>query len=212
MKKDLTELVFILDKSGSMSGLESDTIGGFNSFVEKEKKEEGEAVLSTILFNQNINVIHDRIDINDVKELTEEDYFTSGCTALLDAVGTTIKSIMKIHNELKDEAPANTLFVITTDGLENASKEYSYSQIKKMISAQQEKGWKFIFLGANIDSIKEARSLGIDEDNAVDYMNDGRGIRTNYNSIVKAARSLREKGKIESSWKEDIERNNRRKR
>ena len=206
MKENLTELVFILDKSGSMSGLEKDTIGGFNSFIKKQKEEAGDAILSTILFSDRFDVLHDRINIKEVKELTDKDYFASGCTALLDAIGYSIKHIMKVHNELNDEEkPSKTLFVITTDGYENSSKEFSYSTIKKLIEERREAGWEFIFLGANIDSVKEAETLGIDKDFAVNYNCDTEGVDINYKALSKAVASMRETGKIKSSWRESID-------
>lgn len=206
MKENLTELVFILDKSGSMSGLEKDTIGGFNSFIKKQKEEAGDAILSTILFSDCFDVLHDRINIKEVKELTDKDYFASGCTALLDAIGYSIKHIMKVHNELNDEEkPSKTLFVITTDGYENSSKEFSYSTIKKLIEERREAGWEFIFLGANIDSVKEAETLGIDKDFAVNYNCDTEGVDINYKALSKAVASMRETGKIKSSWRESID-------
>ena len=206
MKENLTELVFILDKSGSMSGLEKDTIGGFNSFIKKQKEEAGEAILSTIVFSDRCDVLHDRVNIKEVKELTDKDYFASGCTALLDAIGYSIKHIMKVHNELNDEdKPSKTLFVIKTDGYENSSKEFSYPTIKKLIEERRESGWEFIFLGANIDSVKEAETLGIDKDFAVNYNCDTEGVDINYKALSKAVASMRETGKIKSSWRESID-------
>lgn len=164
MNKNLTELVFIIDKSGSMSGLENDTIGGFNSLIEKQKKETGKAIVSTILFSDVIDVIHDRLDINQVPNLTNKDYFICGCTALLDAIGQTLTRIIHVHENLnEDEQPGKTLFIITTDGMENSSKEYSYKKIKELINLAKEKyNYEFIFLGANIESEEEASKLGID--------------------------------------------------
>ena len=162
MKKGLTELVFILDRSGSMGGLESDTIGGFNGMLGKQKKEEGEANITTVLFDDEVEVVHDRFPIEVVKPLTEEDYYVRGCTALLDAVGSTVKKMENIQKRLPEEMKAEKIiFVITTDGQENASQEYSYKMVKSMIEQQQEKGWQFIFMGANIDAAKEAESIEI---------------------------------------------------
>lgn len=166
MRENLTELVFILDRSGSMSGLESDTIGGFNSMIAKQQKEEGEAIVSTVLFDDVTDVIHDRVPIGDIKKLTEEDYFVRGCTALLDAVGGAIHHIGNVHKYAREEdRPTKTLFVITTDGLENASRNYSFKDVKKMIERQKEKyNWEFLFLGANIDAIEVAGNMGISRD------------------------------------------------
>ncbi|MBR3601962.1 MAG: VWA domain-containing protein [Lachnospiraceae bacterium] len=181
MKKGLTELVFILDRSGSMSGLESDTIGGFNGMLMKQKKEEGEVNVTTILFDDAIEVIHDRFSLDVVKPLTAEDYYVRGCTALLDAVGSTVKKVENIQRRLPEEMKAEKIiFVITTDGQENASHEYTYKMVKEMIEKCQEIGWEFIFLGANIDAVKEASNLGIREKRAVTYRNDSRGVQLNY--------------------------------
>ena len=157
MKKNLTELVFILDRSGSMAGLESDTIGGFNAMIEKQKKEPGNALVSTVLFDHERKVIHDRQDIQQVEPMTDRDYYVGGCTALLDAVGCAIHHIGNVHKYAREEdRPEKTLFVITTDGMENASRQYSYDKLKKLIRRQKEKyGWEFIFLGANIDAARE---------------------------------------------------------
>ena len=182
MRENLTELVFILDRSGSMSGLESDTIGGFNSLIKKQKKEEGEAVVSTVLFDDVSEVIHDRTPIEDVKKLTEKDYYVRGCTALLDAVGDAIHHIGNVQKYARDEdRPAKTLFVITTDGLENASRKYKIKDIKKMIKRQTQKyDWEFIFLGANIDAIEVAGNMGIKADRAANYHCDEVGTALNY--------------------------------
>ena len=181
MKKGLTELVFILDRSGSMGGLESDTIGGFNSLLMKQKKEEGEANVTTVLFDDQIEVVHDRFPIEVVRQLTEEDYYVRGCTALLDAVGSTVKMIENVQNRLPEEMKAEKIiFVITTDGQENASQEYTYNMVKKMIEKHQEEGWQFIFMGANIDAVREAENLGIRGKRAVTYRNDSKGVQLNY--------------------------------
>ena len=163
MKKNLTEMVFILDRSGSMHGLEKDTIGGFNSMIEKQKKEEGEAFVSTVLFDHEVEVLHDRVPLDKVEKMTEDDYEVGGCTALLDAVGGAIHHIGNVHKYIREEdVPEHTIFVITTDGMENASRKYTQKKIKKMIETQKEKyGWEFIFLGANIDAVKTARTYGI---------------------------------------------------
>ncbi len=181
MKKGLTELVFILDRSGSMGGLESDTIGGFNGMLGKQKKEEGEANVTTVLFDDQIEIVHDRFPISVVKPLTDDDYFVRGSTALLDAVGSTVKKIENIQKRLPEEMRAeNIIFVITTDGQENASQEYSSSMVKKMIEKNQEKGWQFIFLGANMDAVEEADKIGIRKTHAVSYKPTTKGVRLNY--------------------------------
>ena len=160
MKNGLTELVFILDRSGSMGGLESDTIGGFNGILQKQKKEEGEANVTTVLFDDQIEIIHDRFSIDIVKPLTDADYYVRGCTALLDAVGSNVKKVENIQNRLPEELRAEKIiFVITTDGQENSSQEYSSNMVKKMIEKNQEKGWQFLFLGANIDAVEEAEKI-----------------------------------------------------
>lgn len=181
MKKGLTELVFVLDRSGSMSGLESDTIGGFNSMLLKQKKEEGEANVTTVIFDDEIEIIHDRFPISVVKPLTDEDYFVRGSTALLDAVGSTVKKVENIQKRLPEELKAEkVIFVITTDGQENASQEYSHKMVKKMIETNQEKGWQFLFLGANIDAAAEAEKIGIRRSHAASYKNDAKGVKLNY--------------------------------
>lgn len=199
MKKGLTELVFILDRSGSMSGLETDTIGGFNGMLTKQKKEEGEANVTTVLFDDQIEVIHDRFPIEIVKPLTDEDYYVRGCTALLDAVGSTVKKIENIQKRLPEEMKAEkVIFVITTDGQENASREYSANMVKKMIEENQRKGWDFLFLGANIDAVQEAEKIGIRRTHAASYKNDSRGVQLNYQAtgnIISYMRSS--KGSVE---------------
>lgn len=213
MKKDLTELVFILDKSGSMSGLEKDTIGGFNSLIEKQKHESGEAIVSTILFSNEIEVIHDRINLLDVSKLTRNEYYVSGTTALLDALGFTISRIKHVHDNLKDEdRPEKTLFIITTDGMENSSEEFSYQKVKKLIDKMKENNkYEFIFLGANIDSVKEASRLGIDVDQAVNYKNDEAGIDINYKAISEAICGFRKEKTLSKKWRETIDSNYKRK-
>ncbi len=183
--KRLTEIVFILDRSGSMSDLVDDTIGGFNSMIKKQKDEEVNALVSTVLFDDKAVVLHDRIDISKVPEMTKKDYWARGTTALLDAVGSSIRHISNIHKYArKEDVPAKTMFVITTDGMENASKIYSLDKVKKMIKNQQNKyKWEFLFLGANIDAISAAREIGIDEDHAVEYKNDSRGTTVLYQTV-----------------------------
>ena len=182
MKQNLTELVFILDRSGSMQGLEGDTIGGFNAMIEKQKKEPGEAYVSTVLFDDRSEVLHDRIKVGEVRPITEREYYVQGCTALLDAIGGAIHHIGNIHKYARPEdVPEHTLFVITTDGMENASRRYTAPQVREMIQRQKEKyGWEFLFLGANIDAVETAGRFGIDADRAVDYVPDGRGTELNF--------------------------------
>ena len=193
MKKGLTELVFILDRSGSMGGLESDTIGGFNGMLGKQKKEEGEANVTTVLFDDQIEIIYDRFPISVVKPLTDDDYFVRGSTALLDAVGSTVKKIENIQKRLPEEMRAeNIIFVITTDGQENASQEYSANMVKKMIETNQEKGWQFLFLGANMDAVEEADKIGIRRTHAASYRPSPKGVRLNYEaagSVLSCMRS-----------------------
>lgn len=210
MKKGLTEMVFILDRSGSMGGLEKDTIGGYNSLIEKQKKEEGEALVSTVLFDHEQEVLLDREPLDKVRNMTEDEYYVRGCTALLDAIGGAIHHIGNIHKYAREEdVPEKTIFVITTDGLENASKRYSYRDIKKMIKRQEEKyGWEFLFLGANIDVAKESDRLGIREDRAVRYVNDSEGIELNYEVVgcaMSAMRCMPDSRKMDGSWKAKIE-------
>ena len=214
MRENLTEIVFIIDRSGSMNGLESDTIGGFNSMIAKQQKEEGEAIISTVLFDDKTDVIHDRVPIRDVKNLTEEDYRVRGCTALLDAVGGAIDHIGKIHKYArKEDRPAKTLFVITTDGLENASRYYSFKDIKRMIERQKEKySWEFLFLGANIDAIKVAANMGIGKDRVANYNCDETGTALNYQVLEKAVSCVRKCRSADMAetfaggvWKEDID-------
>ena len=207
MKKNLTELVFILDRSGSMAGLEDDTVGGFNSMVEKQRKLKGDAFISTVLFDGVSEVIHDRVAISEIKPLTREEYYVRGCTALLDAIGGAIHHIMNIHKYARDEdVPEHTMFVITTDGMENASREYSAERVKKMIEQQKEKaGWEFLFLGANIDAVGTAASFGIGADRAVDYRSDSTGTQLNFSVLSDAISSVRSSAPLKSDWKKRIE-------
>ena len=193
MRKGLTEIVFILDRSGSMSGLEADTIGGFNSLIAKQKKEEGEAYISTVLFDDVTEVLHDRRSLEQIKPLTKEDYYVRGCTALLDAVGGAIHHIGNVHKYARDEdRPEKTLFIITTDGQENSSKHYSYKQVKHMVERQKERyGWEFLFLGANINAVAEAERFGIRRDRAVNYHADCAGTAVNYRALSKAVSKVR---------------------
>ena len=207
MRKNLTEIVFILDRSGSMSGLEKDTIGGFNSMIEKQRKEPGEAYISTLLFDNETQVIHDRVSLDKVPALTEKDYFVRGCTALLDAVGGAIHHIGNVHKYArKEDRPEKTLFVITTDGMENASRTYTYDKVKAMITRQKEKyGWEFLFLGANIDAAKEAGRFGIAPERATNYHADTKGTNVIYETLSSAIGSYRSAPKMAENWKADIE-------
>ena len=207
MKKNLTELVFILDRSGSMQGLEKDTIGGFNSLIEKQKKVEGDALISTVLFASESKVIHDRIDVKDVKPMTENNYITGGCTALLDASGNAIHHISNIHKYArKEDVPEHTLFVITTDGMENASKTYTYPKVKKLIENQKEKyGWEFMFLGANIDAVNVASYMGIDGSRAVNFNCDSEGTELNYEVLNDTIGVLRKCSYVSADWKKRID-------
>lgn len=193
MRKGLTELVFILDRSGSMAGLESDTIGGFNAMIDKQKKEEGEAYISTVLFDDTAEVLHDREDIHKVEKLTDSQYYVRGCTALLDAVGDAIHHIGTVHRYCRDEdRPEKTLFVITTDGMENASHKYSYEDIKRKIERQKEKyGWEFLFLGANIDAAEVASHIGIGKERAVNYRSDSIGTQMHYRAVSETVSAYR---------------------
>ncbi len=205
MKNSITELVFILDASGSMAGLEADTIGGFNAMIEKQKKEDAPCYVSTILFNGESKVKHDREKLAEIKPLTDKDYVVGGCTALLDAVGGAIHHIGKLHKYFGESAPEHTMFVITTDGYENASHKYSSDAVKKMIARQKEKyGWDFIFIGANIDAVETAARYGIDEKNAVNYNADQKGTRIVYESIGKAVCQVRANAPLCADWSNDI--------
>lgn len=204
----MTELVFILDRSGSMSGLERDTIGGFNSMLEKQRKEPGDAVISTVLFDNETEVIHDRAAITDVPNLTDKEYYVRGCTALLDAVGGAIHHIGNVHKYArKEDVPEKTLFIITTDGMENASHRYTYDKVRYMIERQKERyGWEFLFLGANIDAAAEARRFGIDESMAVNYHCDKIGTALNYEVISEAISSVRAcAAPLTADWKKKID-------
>lgn len=206
MKKNLTELVFILDRSGSMAGLEGDTIGGFNAMIEKQRGEAGEALVSTVLFDNETEVIHDRIPLDKIPNLTAKEYYVRGCTALLDAVGGAIHHIGNIHKYARrEDVPEKTLFVITTDGMENASRRYTYEAVKAMIQRQQEKyGWEFLFLGANIDAAREAARFGIRADCAADYHADSKGTKTVYESVCQAVCQVRGSAPLNANWKEKI--------
>ena len=209
MNNNLTEIVFILDRSGSMAGLEDDTIGGFNAFVEKQKKTEGEAVLSAVLFSNDSEVIYDRVNIQKVEPMTDAQYRVGGCTALLDAIGGAVHHIKNVHKYAREEdRPAKTVFVITTDGMENASRAYTYDEVQRMVKHEQEKyGWEFLFLGANMDAIAAARSFGIREDRAVRYKRDRAGTALNYDVVGEAVSRFRFRGskEIDAGWSAPIE-------
>lgn len=207
MKKNLTELVFILDRSGSMSGLEADTIGGFNSMIEKQKKADGEALISTVLFDNVSEVIHDRVSIQDIQPMTDRDYTVRGCTALLDAIGGAIHHIGNIHKYARaEDVPEHTLFVITTDGMENASRHYTAERVKQMIERQKSRyGWEFLFLGANIDAVETAKRFGIGADRAVNYHSDSAGTQLNYEVLSEAICAVRGSAPLGPDWKKRID-------
>lgn len=211
MRKGLTEIVFILDRSGSMSGLEADTIGGYNSMLDRQKKEEGEAIISTVLFDDRSEVLHDRVPLEEMEHITEKEYYVRGCTALLDAVGGAIHHIGTVQKYAREEdKPEKTLFIITTDGMENASRQYGYKKVRKMVEEKKEKyGWEFLFLGANIDAIKVAGQFGIHSDHAVNYENDSEGTQLNYEVLSRAVSQVRANAcmpqALSASWKGDIE-------
>ena len=203
---NMTEMVFILDRSGSMSGLESDTIGGFNGMIEKQKKEEGTALVTTILFDDQYEILHDRLALSEVPKMTEKDYTVRGCTALLDAVGRTIRHISSIHKYARPEdVPAHTVFVITTDGMENASQKYSYDAVREMIEAKKKQGWEFMFIGANIDAAAEAARIGISRENAANYAADSIGTGTVFAAVSRNLGFVRKHGKNSANWQAEIE-------
>ncbi len=206
MNNNLTEIVFILDRSGSMAGLEDDTIGGFNAMVEKQKKEEGEALLSTVLFSNSSTVLYDRVDIKKIEPMTERQYQVGGCTALLDAIGSAVHHIANVHKYAREEdRPEKTIFVITTDGMENASQVYTYDEVQRMVKQEQEQyGWEFLFLGANMDAISAARSFGIRPDRAVRFRNDGAGTELNYEVVSEAVSCVRRRRSIAKDWSRPI--------
>ena len=212
MNGNMTELVFILDRSGSMSGLEDDTIGGFNGMLKKQKEESDSINVTTVLFDDKVDIIHDRFPISIVQPLTDKDYYVRGCTALLDAVGEAIHKIENVEEHLPESHKASkVIFVITTDGHENSSRNYSYSQIKKMIEAKKEAGWEFLFLGANIDAVGEAEKLGISRNRAVTYENDKEGVSLNYEVVGSAVRKAVSRKRsepaeslFEDDWAEEI--------
>ncbi len=207
MRKNLTEMVFILDRSGSMQGLEKDTIGGFNGMIEKQKKVEGEGLISTVLFDHESVVLYDRVNIRDIRPMTGADYTVRGCTALLDAIGGAIHHIGNVHKYARNEdIPEKTVFVIITDGMENASKHYTADRIKQMIERQKTKyGWEFLFLGANIDAVETAKHFGIEKERAVSYRSDSVGTELNYEVVSQAMCAMRCSAAIPDDWKERIE-------
>lgn len=206
MKKNCTELVFILDRSGSMAGLERDTIGGFNAMIEKQKKQEGECLVNTVLFSNDAEVIHDRVPLERIEPMTDRDYTVGGCTALLDAIGGAIRHISTVYKYARPEdVPEHTLFVITTDGMENASRRFSADEVRAMIERQKrEHGWEFLFVGANIDAVQTAKRFGIAEDRAVNYHADCKGTRVVYETLSKAVCSIRNSAPMGADWAADI--------
>lgn len=207
MKNNTTELVFLLDRSGSMAGLESDTIGGFNALIEKQRKQDGACFVSTILFDHTSEVLHDRVKLAKIKKMTDKDYTVRGCTALIDAMGCAIHHIGNIHKYARPEdVPEHTLFVITTDGLENASHLYTSDEVKKMVERQKEKyGWEFLFIGANIDSVETAQNFGIAADRAVDYHADSHGTTVVFDTIAETVRTVRANQPLAANWSAQIQ-------
>lgn len=207
MKIKTTELVFILDKSGSMSGLETDTIGGYNAMLKKQQEEPGEAIVTTVLFDDNYEILHDRTNIKGIKPITEKEYYVGGYTALLDAIGKTVNKIVNAtKHTAKEHQAEKVIFVITTDGMENASREYDHQKVKQIIEHQKSRyNWEFIFLGANIDAVSTARDLGINEDRAVNYHADSKGTILNYEIVSEALIELRANRKVDASWKVKID-------
>lgn len=207
MKRKFTEIVFILDRSGSMAGLEADTIGGFNSLIQKQKKEEGRALVSTVLFDDKTEVLHDRKELDKIEPLTDKDYYVRGCTALLDAVGGAIHHIGNVHKYARaEDRPEKTLFIITTDGMENASKRYGYEKVKQMIERQKKRyGWEFLFLGANMDAVSVAGRFGIAPERAVRFHCDEAGTELNYRVLSKTIANVRCGASLDANWKEEIE-------
>ena len=206
MKKNLTEIIFILDRSGSMDLLTEDTIGGYNSYIENQKKEDGEALVTTVLFDERYEILHDGVNIKDIKPITNKEYFARGCTALLDAVGKTITNVgARLNNTPEEERPEKVIIIITTDGKENASVEYTKAKIKEMIEEQTNKySWQFIFLGANIDAVAEAESMGINSKFASNYGWSSQGVESTFATMDCLTSKYRSTGKIEDNWNENI--------
>ena len=209
MKKGLTELVFILDRSGSMAGLEKDTIGGFNGMITRQKEEAGEALVSTVLFNSDSRVIHDRLPLDQVPQMTSREYYVGGCTALLDAIGCAIHHIGNVHKYIREEdRPEHTMFVITTDGLENASRSYTLGSVRQAITRQKEKyGWEFLFLGANMDAVETAARMGMEADQAVTFTNDKEGVELNFEVLSNTVSHFRACGERPDDWQGRIREN-----
>lgn len=205
LNNNITEIVFILDRSGSMSGLEKDTIGGFNAMIEKQKKQDGKAYVSTVLFDHESVVLHDRLPLEQIKPMTEDDYTVRGCTALLDAIGGAVKHIGSIHRYARPEdVPEHTMFVITTDGLENASRKYNSRDIKRLIESKKEEGWEFLFIGANIDAIETANDYGISADRAVNYNADSQGTGVVFEAVSETVAKFRGGQKVAPCWSKKI--------
>lgn len=207
MKKDLVEIVFILDRSGSMSGLEADTIGGFNNMIEKQKGIEGDAIISTVLFDNHFEVLHNRMNLKEINKMTDKEYFVRGSTALLDAIGRSITKIINVHKSIsEEEKPEQVMFVITTDGMENASREYSYKKVKDLIDDQKKfYDWIFLFLGANIDAVDVGSKFGIDKVYTATFHADEAGIKLNYKVLDDAVSSIRKEKILDENWKKDID-------
>jgi len=206
MKNDITELVFILDRSGSMGGLEKDTIGGFNAMIEKQQKQEGRCYVSTVLFDHETQVLHDRLDLKKVQKMTDKDYTVRGSTALMDAIGDAVHHIGNVHKYARPEdVPEHTMFVITTDGMENSSHRYSAQQVREMVERQKKKyGWEFIFIGANIDAVETASRMGIDADRAVDYHADARGTAVVYDTVSEVVGNVRAAAPLSADWSQKL--------
>ena len=205
LNNNITEIVFILDRSGSMSGLEKDTIGGFNAMIEKQKKQDGKAYVSTVLFDHESVVLHDRLPLEQIKPMTEDDYTVRGCTALLDAIGGAVKHIGNIHKYARPvDVPEHTMFVITTDGLENASRKYNSRDIKRLIESKKEEGWEFLFIGANIDAIETANDYGISADRAVNYNADSQGTGVVFEAVSETVAKFRGGQKVAPCWSKKI--------